>query len=507
MLLGLLEALEMKVDRLLAGTAALVLSLAWSADALGQRGSRGRILASGVIVDEHGRDEWEAVSTEPSATERARLGSDISDAEYASIDAAIEEYERTYGRLPARRADVPNRYPIYPLAGLYEGDVFFTGFVDLDPAVDDILDWSCSVYTYDGHRGVDSSPRSFGYTDIGVPIYAAHDGRVIETNDGEPDRNTDSQSVPANRVVIDHGGGQSAIYTHMKKKSVAVKAGDLVAAGQQIGSAGSSGHSSGPHLHFETRVDGESLEAFAGKCRPGKSGFTKQIRFRRRTAIIDGGITHVDITSLPDKQDRPEQLPGGGQFQTDAIFMYHWIMIANLPADSVWRLMFRRPDKKVARDVGASYGNESLNRRRLTRFRSVADGMREITGTWTVEYFINGKKLATLPFEVVKNLDLSLNRPPEPLKKIKFQRPPKAGAVPFCAIKHPLTAQDPVYDVLSYEYVWKVNGEVVRRATSAMHSDALAVDQFQKGDTLECTVTPTDGDLEAPNKPVSAKVK
>ncbi len=79
--------------------------------------------------------------------------------------------------------------------------------------------------------------------------------------------------------------------------------------------------------------------------------------------------------------------------------------------------------------------------------------------------------------------------------------------MPFCQIKHALVNDDPDYTIVSYEYVWTVNGKVVREVTIAAHADALAVDQFKKGDRLERTVTPTDGDLQAANKTVSATVK
>lgn len=55
-------------------------------------------------------------------------------------------------------------------------------------------------------------------------------------------------------VVIDHGGGMSSLYSHLS--GVAVVDGQVVATGQLIGAVGSTGNSSGPHLHFEIRRDG-----------------------------------------------------------------------------------------------------------------------------------------------------------------------------------------------------------------------------------------------------------
>jgi murein DD-endopeptidase MepM/ murein hydrolase activator NlpD len=60
-----------------------------------------------------------------------------------------------------------------------------------------------------------------------------------------------------NLVVIDHGNGLSTAYAHQTR--VATSSGARVSAGQLIGYVGSTGASTGPHLHFETRVNGEPV--------------------------------------------------------------------------------------------------------------------------------------------------------------------------------------------------------------------------------------------------------
>ncbi|HEY7706333.1 MAG TPA: peptidoglycan-binding protein [Gaiellaceae bacterium] len=62
-------------------------------------------------------------------------------------------------------------------------------------------------------------------------------------------------------VVISHGGGTRTLYAHLSR--VGVRVGQQVAAGQRVGRMGSSGKSSGPHLHFEVRVRGAAVDPLA----------------------------------------------------------------------------------------------------------------------------------------------------------------------------------------------------------------------------------------------------
>jgi murein DD-endopeptidase MepM/ murein hydrolase activator NlpD len=107
----------------------------------------------------------------------------------------------------------------------------------------------------------------FGYrSDPFTRRPAMHTGLDFRAEHGAPVRAAAGGTVTAaerdggygNMVEIDHGNGVSTRYAHMA--SVAVSSGQSVEAGAVLGRAGSTGRSTGPHLHYETRVDGEAID-------------------------------------------------------------------------------------------------------------------------------------------------------------------------------------------------------------------------------------------------------
>ena len=89
------------------------------------------------------------------------------------------------------------------------------------------------------HEGIDIGAGS------GTAIHAAKGGTVVFSG---------TMNGYGNVVVIDHGGGFSTLYAHQSRR--AASDGQEVGQGDVIGYVGSTGHSTGPHLHFETRVNG-----------------------------------------------------------------------------------------------------------------------------------------------------------------------------------------------------------------------------------------------------------
>ena len=91
------------------------------------------------------------------------------------------------------------------------------------------------------HEGIDIA------VPYGAPVYASKAGRV---------EIADWYGGYGNVVVIDHGGGVTTWYGHNSSFTVGV--GDYVSQGQQIARAGSTGNSTGPHVHFEIRINGQA---------------------------------------------------------------------------------------------------------------------------------------------------------------------------------------------------------------------------------------------------------
>lgn len=94
-----------------------------------------------------------------------------------------------------------------------------------------------------GHPGIDLGGP------YGSPIVAAYRGTVVYAG---------WESGYGNFVMIQHPGGNVTAYGHMS--AILVTAGQQVRTGQQIGREGSTGFSTGPHLHFEVRLGGPNGE-------------------------------------------------------------------------------------------------------------------------------------------------------------------------------------------------------------------------------------------------------
>ena len=101
--------------------------------------------------------------------------------------------------------------------------------------------WHPVLSKWRSHKGVDyAAPR-------GTPIYAAGDGKVIFAG---------KKGGYGRLIVLRHGGRYTTAYGHLHRYARGIRSGKQVKQGQTIGYVGSSGLATGPHLHYEFRVDG-----------------------------------------------------------------------------------------------------------------------------------------------------------------------------------------------------------------------------------------------------------
>lgn len=123
------------------------------------------------------------------------------------------------------------------------------------------------------HKGVDYA------ADIGTPIKAAGNGRVIFRG---------TKGGYGNTVIIQHGEEYTTLYAHMSNFDRSVKNGSRVKQGETIGYVGKSGLATGPHLHYEFRVNGthrNPLTVKIPKAAPIKKEYREDFK-RQSTALL-----------------------------------------------------------------------------------------------------------------------------------------------------------------------------------------------------------------------------
>jgi len=159
------------------------------------------------------------------------------------LNSARERYEESVAQLEAESAQIQGLIQGSGStgAGNYGGELFWP---TNGPIVSGFGYRTHPVYgTTRFHSGVDIDGA------CGQAIFAAEDGTVLSAgyNGGY-----------GNATVVDHGDGLSTLYGH--QSSIGVSSGQKVSRGQQIGLVGTTGLSTGCHLHFEVRINGEPVD-------------------------------------------------------------------------------------------------------------------------------------------------------------------------------------------------------------------------------------------------------
>jgi hypothetical protein len=174
------------------------------------------LLSSGVIQEQKEEVAVKALAEDISEVDTdGMLDDDMRDAIHEE-NGVMREY---IDRVSAVKYDLPF---IMPVKG-----VISTGFGASRVYDDGEAEWR--------HKGIDIAAK------LGTPVAAANKGIVVISMEG---------TAYGNMIIIDHGGGLFTLYFHLSKRIA--KKGDRVAKGDIIGEVGSTGLSTGPHLHFQT---------------------------------------------------------------------------------------------------------------------------------------------------------------------------------------------------------------------------------------------------------------
>ena len=324
------------------------------------------------------------------------------------------------GAAPRTSRAVAGEYPMlaWPLElGLNEG-VGIAMYVDLDETVGGLLDYMGGEWTYDGHGGTDFSVMGFRAMDRGVRILAAADGVVRSPwEDSYPsvvydlfDRNTASNmGTKNNRVIVEHADSTFTFYVHLRTNSATVVPGDSVKAGQVVGLLGSSGISTGPHLHFEVSSLGEGgwirRDPFHGPSQPEPSLWIDQPPYADETNfnVFDGGVfTEAafggSMSPMPGRLLEDGFVPSVGVFGSGEQYIACWFSLQGTEGDA-YTVEFRRADGVVYVEADGALATTHSNA--MYYYYFTTGGITpDLYGTWTFSIIADDATVFSRAFEV-----------------------------------------------------------------------------------------------------------
>jgi murein DD-endopeptidase MepM/ murein hydrolase activator NlpD len=237
------------------------------------------------------------------------VADDITAEQRSAIQAQIDTNVRALPRrAPAPLVATQFGWPLQPAFGFTDyGYHGISNFVDQNLAYPNaILDYHCGARTYDlasgyNHGGTDIFiwPFAWNKMDAGeITIVAAAPGMIVYKTDGNFDRSCGLNSNDWNAVYVQHADGSVAWYGHMKSGSPTSKGvGASVSQGEYLGTVGSSGSSTGPHLHFEVHdASSKLIDPFDGPC----NSFNPSVSWwATQPAYYDSAVNEIATATAP----------------------------------------------------------------------------------------------------------------------------------------------------------------------------------------------------------------
>lgn len=265
-------------------------------------------------------------------------------------------------------------WPIKKKDGHEYNDVWgISNYVDQNAAFpNQVMDYNCGSRTYDtaegyNHMGVDIFTWPFSWRMMDndeVEIIAAAAGQIIGIARTHSDRSCAFNNNPWNAVYIQHADGSVALYGHMKQNSPTSKVlGDMVETGEYLGIVGSSGNSTGPHLHFEVYSEVELngigqdvlVDPYTGDCNDLNSDSWWQTQKPYNNPNINAALTHSAPPVFPTCPTT-EITNESNDFAANAA-AYFGIYMRDYAANTVINLKIIRPNNTALFDWNETFPN------------------------------------------------------------------------------------------------------------------------------------------------------
>ena len=264
--------------------------------------------------------------------------------------------------LPAPRGQAADPAPPIglnlPVACIPGQTCWIFNYFDHDPG-DGAKDYRCGAMTYDKHDGTDFALADYAAMRRGVPALAAAEGKVRFARDGMDDvsfREVPTEDINhracGNSVILDHEGGWSTQYCHMRKESVRVKPGDTVKEGQPIGLVGLSGLTEFPHLHIAVALGDKLIDPFVGSTAPSNCGATVKPLWKPAVqSVLDykRGIPYIaGITdTLPSDKSARDGMITERDIDGATKAIYVWADFIGIEAGDTLTFRLEGPDSKL----------------------------------------------------------------------------------------------------------------------------------------------------------------
>ncbi len=276
---------------------------------------------------------------------------------------ANQQKLRMEGKLTSKMLLVPPPFiwPVKKSSGAAYNEVWsISNYVDHNAGYPNQLqDYNCGTRTYDtsggyNHAGIDIFTWPFGWYQMDhneAEVIAAAAGTIIAKSNGFYDRNCAFNSSTWNAVYVQHSDGSVTWYGHLKNNSLTSKSiGQTVSAGEYLGIVGSSGNSTGPHLHFEVYNSGNQLvDPYQGPCNtwPSATQSWWQVQKNYNNPKINSVSSHSGEVALNNGCGVQETTLFKNQFNAgEGVYIYTFL--SDIAAGSPVNIQLLRPDNSVA---------------------------------------------------------------------------------------------------------------------------------------------------------------